>query len=615
MRRSPHYGQPLFTGCAVVRKHDGNPPGCAAEPASAPLQRAWSAAQGRLPVAALILAALLALGSTSKAQEPALNAGSAAAASSAEPGPPQQFSPIPAISVAAVPVEGTFASQSETIQPVEPRTSPVPEKSIWADVPSLRPLPRIGWFSIAPSGPGYYSFRDWLSGRYRESPPSVPYPPYASNPITFFDADYRYLDDPQYSDRDVFDHLKRQHPTDNWMCSLGGEERVRSMNEVDSRLTTVHNQYMLTRSRLYADVWYRDQVRVYAEMQDSQSTAQALPPLKSDIDHADLLDLFADVKLTEVDDHPAYVRGGRQELYYGSQRLISSSDFPNVRRTFTGVKAFYCGEKWNLDAFWVQPVQMLPNEFDRPYNQQQFVGLWSNYRPVKGQQIDTYYLMLDNTSPTAATGSGGAEGGLVVNTVGARYAGDWHQLLWDFEGMYQFGTWSNQQDSAGATVAGLGYAFSQLPATPHFWTYYEWATGQTNPDGSVHRTFDQLFPWGHAYFGYLDLVGRQNIRDLNMQLTAYPTHWITPALQFHIFRLDSARDALYAANGTALRSDPSGAAGRDVGDEIDFTINFHLARHQEVFIGYSKLFAGYFIAQTGPNVSPEVTYVQYSFKW
>lgn len=552
------------------------------------------------------------------AQEPAAQsiapATQPAESSSVAPGPLPDASKF---SMLAAPVEGILVAQSETIQPVEPRTEPAPEPepSIWANVPALQPLPRIGWFSIAPAGPGYYSFRDWLTGKYREAPPPVPFPPYASNPIAFFDADYRFLDDVPISDRDVFDRLKRRHPSDNWMWSLGGEERVRSMNEIDSRLTTTHNQYVLTRSRLYADVWYQDRFRVYAEMQDSQSSGQALPPLKSDIDHADLLDLFADVKLAEFADRPVYVRGGRQELNYGSQRLISSSDFPNVRRTFTGVKGFYRGEKWDLDAFWVEPVQVLPDQFDRPNNQEQFVGVWSNYRPVKGQQIDTYYLMLNNTSPTAATGAGGVVGTYTVNTVGSRYAGDWHQLLWDLEGMYQFGPYANQHTEAAATATGVGYNFKRVPTDPHFWIYYEWATGQTNPDSDVHRTFNQLFPWGHAYFGYLDLVGRQNIRDLNMQLMCYPNHWITPALQFHMFRLDSARDGLYAANGTVLRSDPSGAAGRDIGNEIDFTINFHLSRHQELFVGYSKLFAGTFIRETGPNVSPEVTYVQYSLKW
>jgi hypothetical protein len=486
--------------------------------------------------------------------------------------------------------------------------------SFWSDVPALQPLPRIGWFWIAPSGPGFYSARDLFEGQYRQAAPPVPYPPTSSDPIPFFDANYRFLDDMDLVDRDLPYRLKRRHPNDCWMWSVGGEERVRYMNQIDSRLTTVTNRYTLTRSRLYADVWYSDLFRAYVEMQDSATTPQSQPPLASDADRADFLNLFADLKMAEFDDRPAYLRGGRQELNYGSQRLISSSDFPNTRRTFSGVKGFWRGENWDLDAFWVQPVQMLGDRFDEPDHHVQFVGLWNNYRPRKGQQIDTYYLLLDNTNQVA-TGNFRAVGGFVVNTFGARYAGDSENLLWDFEGMYQFGQYVNERTSAGATATGVGYRFADLPSVPHFWIYYEWASGNHYPGDPVHGTFNQLYPWGHAYFGYLDLVGRQNIRDVNLQMVFFPAKWITPLVQYHIFRLDSARDALYAANGVVLRDDPTGAAGRDVGDEIDFTVNFHLATHQELFVGYSKLFAGSFIKQTGPGGSPEVTYVSYNFKW
>jgi hypothetical protein len=488
-------------------------------------------------------------------------------------------------------------------------------QSVWESVPITIPTPRIGWFAIPPSGPGFYSAADVLFDRSRESAPPRPFPPTSANPLPFFDANYKYLDDSPVSRRAFFDRLKRRHPGSNWMGSFGGEERVRSMREPDCRLTEVNNDFVLTRSRLYADFWYRDEFRVYAEMQNSESTAQTVPPLRTDIDPADLLNLFADVKAADANGAPLYVRGGRQELNYGSQRLISSSDFANTRRTFSGVKGFWHGEKLSLDAFWVQPVEILANQFDHPDPRQQFVGVWGNYRPRAGQQIDLYYLLLDNTNQTFA-GRANAIGGYAVDTFGARYAGDSGNVLWDFEGMLQCGEWVNQRIAADAYAAGLGYRFAGLSCDPHWWVYYEGASGDQTPgSGPTHGTFNQLFAWGHAYFGYLDLVGRQNIRDLNTQFSLFPAPWITLVTQFHCFRLDSARDALYDATGTAIRQDRSGAAGVDVGDEIDLTVNFHLADRHEFFVGYSKLFAGSFIRETGPAVSPELTYISYSFKW
>jgi hypothetical protein len=34
-----------------------------------------------------------------------------------------------------------------------------------------------------------------------------------------------------------------------------------------------------------------------------------------------------------------------------------------------------------------------------------------------------------------------------------------------------------------------------------------------------------------------------------------------------------------------------------------------------VLVGFSKLYAGEFIKRTGPGVSPELFYLQYSFRW
>ncbi len=490
---------------------------------------------------------------------------------------------------------------------------------MWDKLPPAPPLPRIGYFTIPPGGRGYYSLVDVLLDHHWLKTPQTPYPPTASDPISFYDANYRFLSDPRYRELiDPFYPLKRLHPGENWMFSTGGEERVRYMDENGgyARFTGQANTYELFRTRLYGDLWFLDLFRAYVEMQDSRIANNDLPPLGNDVDHADFLDLFVDAKLFEWEQQPAYVRVGRQELYFGSQRLISPSDFPNVRRTFQGVRAFWRGKNWDVDAFWVQPVLMVPTRLDPPDHNQGFTGLWLTYRPLARQIIDLYYLNLDNSN-LVATGQGGVRGGLNVSTIGSRYVGDYRQrFLWDFEGMYQFGDWANQRISAGSITTGLGYRFAAVPTNPQFWLYWDRASGDPHPGvGSVHRTFNQLFPWGHTYFGYLDLVGRENIDDVSMQGVFYPARWITLQLQYHIFRLVSARDALYNASGIPIRSDLTGRAGTNVGDEIDFTTSFHVGFHQDVFLGFSHLFAGPFVRQTGVGVSPSLFYLQYSLKF
>jgi hypothetical protein len=493
----------------------------------------------------------------------------------------------------------------------------------WTKVPDLAPLPRTGnfFFFPAPEGPGYYSLLDVVTGNYREKPPKNPWPPVSPDFFPFYVADFRYLDDPKNTQHDcIFDCTKRIHwPNCDWMFSVGGEERIRYMNEVNSRLTGKFDDYTLERTRVYGDLWYKDLLRVYVEFLDARSNGQDLAPQPIDVDHADLLNAFIDLKLGEIDNHPVYARGGRQELYYGSQRLVSPLDWANTRRTFEGFKIFWHSDKLDVDGWWTRPVTVFPGRFDAGDENRQFAGFWSTYRPNKSQAVDLYYLYLDNLNHVVAKPGPNGRGGQDVNTFGARYVGDYEKkLLWDFEGMWQFGDRTTFSISAGAATAGIGWHFADVPMNPSFWIYNDFASGS---DNGVNQggTFNTLFPFNHFYLGFIDLVGRQNIEDPNLQLYFFPTNWITCNLQGHFFYLDSGKDALYNKAGVVERSAPKGNAGKHVGDEVDWLTNFHLGNHSDILVGYSILFSGEFIRKTAPNPAAagnsQLIYVQYSFKW
>jgi hypothetical protein len=489
-------------------------------------------------------------------------------------------------------------------------------KPFWTTVPNLSPRPRTGNFLIPPSSPGYYSLQDYLTDNYRDKPPKYPWgAPISPCFFPFYDNDFRYLDDPKNTQHDWLDPIKRIHIGDDLLLSIGGEERVRYMYEISSRLTGKFNDYTLLRSRVYGDLWYKDCFRVYVEFLDAQSFGQDLAPLAIDIDRSDLLNAFVELKVGELRDSPIYIRVGRQEMYYGSQRLISPLDWANTRRTFEGIKGYWHSEDLDVEAFYVKPVQVFQNRFDAADANRQFAGFTTEYRPNKSQAIDLYYLFLDTDLPLRPKLPPAGRGGQNVNTIGGRYVGDMDKkLLWDFEGAYQFGDRVNDSISAGMATAGLGYHCCDTPLDPTFWIYYDFASGSEH---GVFQggTFNQLFPFGHFYFGFIDVVGRQNIQDLNLHAYIWPTKWITSGLQAHFFYLDSGRDALYSAGGAVERTSPKGNAGVFVGDELDFTTNFHLSFHQDILVGYSVLFPGEFIRKTGSPTEAQLFYVQYSYKW
>lgn len=500
---------------------------------------------------------------------------------------------------------------------VKPPPKPAaPPKGPFANSPPTFIFPRLGHFINFPTGPGYYSAADWLTGNYREKAPPFPWGRISLKAQPFYDLDFRYLDDPKNTYHMWSDGLKRRRIGDGWIFSTGGEFRDRYMNEVDSRLTQINNTYEQIRTMAYGSMYYYDDFGVFVQYIDAQHFGHELNPLPIDVNRSDLLDLFVDVKVMEWEDKPVYVRGGRQELFLGSQRLVSNLDWANTLRTFQGVRAFRQGENWDMTGFWVQPVPPDPSNFDSPDHNQNFSGFWSTYRSKPGRFWDFYALNLDNDNPVAQ-GQGGAVGGVNVTTLGSRAVGDIDNTwLYDLEGMFQIGKYANQQLQAGAVTTGGAYCFKDLRMMPQLWVYYDYASGDTNPgQGSKFGTFQQLYPFGHYYLGWLDLIARQNIQDFNMQFVTFPANWICFIAQYHNFHLAEARSPLFNAGGVAQRVSPDGSAGTDVGDELDLIVNFHLTAHQDILIGYSKLFAGSYIRNTGPDVSPELLYVQHQLRW
>jgi len=326
--------------------------------------------------------------------------------------------------------------------------------------------------------------------------------------------------------------------------------------------------------------------------------------------------LFFELKLFEAADKLVYLRAGRQEMLYGSQRLISPLEWANTRRTFEGVKVFRQGEKWDLDTFWVQPVVPNSGELDRPDNQQNLYGNWATYRPDKNKSIDFYLVHFSNDRHVSQLGMDRSPA--EITTTGTRFLGDRDGLLWDFEAMLQAGEQTDRDLAAGAATAGLGRSWKEAGWSPTIWAYYDYASGDKDPSSGDAHTFHHLFPFGHYYMGWMDLVGRQNIHDANLHAYIYPVPWITLWGQYHRFWLDQEKDALYGPGGNALRRDPTGSAGRDVGNEVGLFANFHLTRYSDVMASYNKLYGGRFLEETaGPNGArdAESLYLIFSQRW
>ncbi|OYP31631.1 alginate export family protein [Rhodopirellula sp. MGV] len=487
----------------------------------------------------------------------------------------------------------------------------------WSKYPAtIHPMPKPGIVSVPPKGPGYYSTWDALTGQCRQQRPKSGYAPFAINAWPFYDSDWRYVESIPECQRTLTERLKRIHLSDSWLMSTGGEFWVRYNNETNSRLTANNNDFTLSHVRQYLDLSYGDSLRVYGEYVWADSFGEDLPPVPPDVDRGDILDLFVDLKLGELGGESVYLRGGRQELLFGSQRMVTPLPWANKRHSFDGFKLFRHGKDYDFDAFWTKYVPPQANDFDTADNDLTFGGLWLTEHSKKGQSQDFYYLFFDNEKSVNQLGITRAP--FQTHTFGTRWSGNDDGFLWDIEGAMQFGNQGSQDLVAGMGTVGIGKAYSNALWSPTFWMYYDYASGDNDPTSGDSHTFNQQFPFGHYYLGWMDLVGRQNIHDFNTHLYLYPNKWTTVWLQYHHFYLAEERDALYNAGGAAYRHDPTGAAGNNVGDEIDLVLNFHLTRNSDLLVSYNKLFGGSYLeatANANQDSNAEALYLIFQQRW
>lgn len=228
-----------------------------------------------------------------------------------------------------------------------------------------------------------------------------------------------------------------------------------------------------------------------------------------------------------------------------------------------------------------------------------FLGFMAHTRVWPDHGLDGYYLVLLDHRPRP--NSAGISDNLTVHTLGSRGWGTQGPRDYEVEGAIQLGHHSGDEVFAWMIAVQDGYTFQDWPMSPRWGIGFDWSTGDHDPNDNQHNTCNQLFPLGHKYHGYLDLVGRQNILGPLVALRFKPCGPVTVALAYHHFFLDQNDDALYSAGGAPFRRDRTGNSGSAVGGELDVTLKWAIDRHQSLLVGYSHLWPGSFIDQTGDN--------------
>ncbi|MDQ3041065.1 MAG: alginate export family protein [Acidobacteriota bacterium] len=404
---------------------------------------------------------------------------------------------------------------------------------------------------------------------------------------------------------------------ENFYLSIGGTARFyyeNYRNENFGSVPTDKNGWLLQRYMVHADWHFGKRVRVFSELKSgiiNNRLGGARPP---DKDLLDVHQLFVDYKFTlGKQKSPIVLRFGRQEFNFGSSRLLTFREGPNVRQSFDAARISAKIEKWTLDGFVSKPVETSGGFFDDAAIGNQ--TLWGVYavRPApllsKKGAIDVYYFGLDRKRARFNQGFGRE----IRHSVGTRIWNAQEKLDYNFELIYQFGTFGRGRINAWTVASDTGYTLKNVRFNPRFGVKANITSGDRDPNNPDLQTFNALFPKG-GYFGQIAAVGPYNHTDVHPSVNLRLTKKVELVADYVWFWRTSIRDGVYGVPGNLLK--PGNLSRRRfVGQQINSELRVQLDKHTNLNFAFARFFAGGFLRETPPakDINYLAAWITYKF--
>ncbi len=379
--------------------------------------------------------------------------------------------------------------------------------------------------------------------------------------------------------------------------TLGGEARAR-FEGFDDNLwgdpPAPDDDYLWLRVMPHADI-HAGPVRAF--VQGIAGYARGVGAGKGPADETgiDLLQGFADIRFGLGDDTGLTLRGGRELMALGSERLVGIRYGPNIPQAFDGVRVIGEHGPLRIDAFHLRPVTIGGGDFDDATSKtRRLDGLYTTLSPAKDIGIDAYWLGYENEEARF----GGRTGHEARDTFGLRFFGKRGDLGWNWEAMLQRGRFDDDRIRAWSIATETAWRFPQAMFKARFRLRANIASGDRDPSDGRLGTFNALFPKG-KYFGELSPIGPRNIMNLHPGVDFDLGKGLTVELVAARFWRESRGDGIYDIPGGLIRA-AGGSDARHIGDQVEISAGWQASALLSFSASLSAFRPGAFIRDTGP---------------
>lgn len=368
------------------------------------------------------------------------------------------------------------------------------------------------------------------------------------------------------------------------------------------------DRYFLHRLLLHADLRLQGRLRLFAQVGNSTIAGNERPAGPVDEDDVYIHQAFVEkrVALRSDDADGLLVRLGRQELSFGSGRLVSLRDGPNIRRSFDAVQVTLRSRKSDVHVFMGAEVALRPGHWDNRVDDD--VLLWGVYGEWRGLgaigNLDLYYFGLDREDAAFDVGTAGES----RHSLGARLWGRSGRFDYNIEPVLQVGRFGDRDILAWTLATDTGFRLADGARSPRLGLRANVISGGSS-SGQLN-TFNALFP-NNSYFSEAAALAPANLVDLNPTLTVFPSEDVTLNLMWdHLWRFDEG-DGIYVPPGTpAIRGKDS--RGRHIGHSISLLAEWEWTERTKPFAAFTHFDAGSAIRSAGGN---DVDYFLAGIDW
>lgn len=384
------------------------------------------------------------------------------------------------------------------------------------------------------------------------------------------------------------------HKLPAWL-QLGGQ--IRGRLEYPSGTSVVNDaasSYYLSRIRLDLGLKPASWLRFFAQAQDARALSYATSPAPNTVyNPVDLRQAY--VELRREGDIGVTLRAGRQELIFGAERLVGTSDW-GISRTFDAVDLTLTHGRARLDLFGGSVVLINPTRLDRHKPGEHLYGAYGSLKSVlPGVNVEPYVFFKQTLNVTGETGG---FGDALVATPGVRVFGRSKERFdYAVEVATQRGSYSADTVSALAGSYVAGWTLNQSAWKPRLSVEYNHASGDPSGKDGVRQTFDQLYPSNHPFYGIADQIGWKNMRNPRAGFDFQAARKLTFRTDFNEFYLATTQDCLYNASGTRILLNRQ-ATSSHIGSELDFIGLYRWSQTWQFGAGYAHIFPGQYLKQS-----------------